>query len=158
LAGNLEAFDRVRLRPRVLTGVAAPDLSATVLGMRLALPVGVAPMALQGLAHPEGEVATARAASGVGVAMTRSTLATASLGEGRVAAPGALLFQLYVLRDRGATRALVDRAVAAGARAIVVTVDAPTYGHRRPGVVTEFVLPEGTRLPNLAGLPGPTPS
>src|SRR5262245_54419345 len=154
LAGNLAAFDRPRLRPDVLTGITAPDLSTTVLGVRLALPVAVAPMAVQGLAHPEGDVATARAAGGVGTAMILATLASRSLEE-VAAVPCPLWFQLYVLRDRGATRALIDRAVAAGARALVVTVDAPTPGHRRPGVVAEFVLPRGTHLPNLAGLPMP---
>jgi 4-hydroxymandelate oxidase len=123
--------------------------------MRLTLPVAVAPMALQGLAHPEGEVATARAAAGVGIAMILSTLASRSLEEVAAAAPCPLWFQLYVLRDRGATRALIDRAAAAGARALVLTVDAPPSGHRRPGAVSEFILPRCARLPNLAGLPAP---
>jgi len=101
LAANLAAFDRLRLRPDVLTGTTAPDLSTTMLGVRIALPVAVAPMALQGLAHPEGDVATARAASDVGTAMILATLASRSLEE--VAAASPLLFQLYVLRDRGAT-------------------------------------------------------
>jgi 4-hydroxymandelate oxidase len=157
LAANLAAFDRLWLRPDVLTGTTAPDLSTTVLGARLTLPVAVAPMALQGLAHPEGDVATARAAGDVGTAMILATLASRSLEEVAAAVPCPLWFQLYVLRDRGATRTLIDRAVAAGARALVVTVDAPTSGHRRPGVLTEFILPRGTRLPNLTGLPAPTP-
>ena len=155
LAANLAAFDRLRLRPDVLTGTTAPDLSTTVLGVRLALPVAVAPMALQSLAHPEGDVATARAASDVGTAMILATMASRSLEE--VAAASPLWFQLYVLRDRGATRALMDRAVAAGARALVVTVDAAPSGRRPPGVLTEFILPQATGLPNLAGLPAPTP-
>ena len=154
-AANLAAFDRLRLRPHVLTGITAPDLSTTVLGMRLGLPVAVAPMALQGLAHPEGDVATARAAGDVGTAMILATLASRSLEEVAAVAPCPLWFQLYVLRDRGATRALIDRAVAAGGRALVVTVDAPSSGHRRPGAVSEFILPRGARLPNLAGLPAP---
>ena len=87
LAANLAAFDRLRLRPDALTGITAPDLSTVVLGMRLTLPVAVAPMALQGLAHPEGEVATARAAAGVGIAMILSTLASRSLEEVAAAAP-----------------------------------------------------------------------
>ena len=154
-AANLAAFDRLRLRPHVLTGITAPDLSTTVLGIRLGLPVAVAPMALQGLAHPEGDVATARAAGDVGSAMILATLASRSLEEVVAAAPCPLWFQLYVLRDRGATRALIDRAVAAGGRALVVTVDATSSGHRVPGAVSEFILPRGARLPNLAGLPAP---
>jgi isopentenyl diphosphate isomerase/L-lactate dehydrogenase-like FMN-dependent dehydrogenase len=74
LAANLAAFDRLRLRPQVLTGITAPDLSITVLGTRLGLPLAVAPMALHGLAHPEGDVATARAAGDVGTAMILATL------------------------------------------------------------------------------------
>src|SRR5262249_60693912 len=93
----------------------------------------------------------------VGPAIIPATLASRSLEEVAAVTPCPLWFQLYVLRDRGATRALIDRAVAAGARALVMTVDAPPSGHRRPGVLTEFILPQGTRLPNLAGLPAPTP-
>ena len=157
LAANLAAVDRLRLRPNMLTGATGPDLSTTVLGVKLALPVAVAPMALQGLAHPEGDVATGRGANDVGTAMILATMASRSLEEVAAAAPGPLWFQLYVLRDRGATRALIHRAVAAGARGLVVTVDATPSGRRPPGVLTEFTLPQGTRLPNLAGLPAPTP-
>jgi 4-hydroxymandelate oxidase len=157
LAANCAAFDRVRLRPHVLTGVTQADLSTTVLGVRLALPIAVAPMALQGLAHPEGEVATTRAAGAVGTAMILSTMASTRLEEVGAAATGPFWFQLYLLRDRGTTRALVERAVAAGAGALVVTVDAPAYGRRRPGVVSSFSLPPDARLPNLDGLPAPAP-
>src|SRR5262249_31192337 len=133
LSAHLAAFDRLRLRPDVLTGTTAPDLSTTVLGARLTLPVAVAPMALQGLAHPEGDMATARATGDVGTAMILATLASRSLEE-VVAAPCPLWVQLYVLRDRGATRALIDRAVAAGAPAPRGTGGAPPPGHPPPPV------------------------
>jgi len=100
VAANRVAFERVRLRPRVLTGAGEPDLAITTLGQRLAMPVAVAPVALQRLAHPEGELATARAAATAGTAMILSTMATTSIEEVVcVAAP--LWFQLYLLRDRG---------------------------------------------------------
>jgi 4-hydroxymandelate oxidase len=155
LAANCAAFSRLLLRPRVLNGVVQADASTSVFGVRLALPVAVAPMALQALAHPDGEVATTRAAEAAGTAMILSIMASTRLED--AAAAGPLWFQLYVLRDRGATRALVDRAVAAGVRALVVTVDAPPHSHRRPGVVSGFSLPRGARLPNLDGLPAPAP-
>jgi len=152
LRDNRAAFARVKLRPRMLVGVAEPSLATTALGQQLPMPVAIAPMAYQRLAHPDGEIATVRAAGALGVPMTLSTMATASVEEVAGAATAPLWFQLYVWRDRDATRALVARAEAAGVRALVVTVDATRLGTRRRDVDNGFALPAGLRLGNLEGL------
>lgn len=149
LRENREAWGRVALQPRVLVDVSARDLATTVLGRRLALPVLVAPCAYQRLAHPDGECATARAAHAVGTVMTLSTLSNASLEEVRAASAGPLWFQLYCYKDRGLTRALVERAEAAGYDALVLTVDTPLLGRRERDVRNRFRLPEGMRMGNV---------
>ena len=149
LRENAAAFAHLALRPRVMRDVSRCDLSATVLGERLDLPVLVAPMAFQRLAHPEGELATARAARGAGSLMVLSTLATAGLEEVHAAAPGPLWFQLYLYKDRGATRALVERAERAGCTAIVLTADTPFLGRRERDVRNGFTLPPGLSFGNV---------
>jgi isopentenyl diphosphate isomerase/L-lactate dehydrogenase-like FMN-dependent dehydrogenase len=122
----------------------------------VAFPVLVAPTAFHRLATPEGEVATARAARALDTIMVASTLATVPLED--VAATGAARwFQLYVFSDRGLTRELVERAVAAGYTALVPTVDAPTIGIRYADQRNRFVLPEGLELANVAAALGAGP-
>lgn len=152
LRDNRAAFERVKLKPRMLVGVDRVSLATAALGIDLPMPVAIAPMAYQRLAHPDGELATARAAGAVGIPMTLSTMATASVEEVAAVATAPLWFQLYVWRDRGATKALVERAEAAGARALVITVDAPRLGTRRRDVDNVFALPPNVRLGNLEGL------
>jgi 4-hydroxymandelate oxidase len=143
MADNVEAFGRLRLRPRVLRDVGDVSTRATTLGLDLALPVLVAPVAYQRRAHPDGEAATARAAAAAGTAMCVSTLATATVEEVASAAPDAtLLHQLYVFRDRGLTVELVERAVAAGCRAVVLTADLPVVGKRERELRGAWALPE----------------
>jgi 4-hydroxymandelate oxidase len=150
LAANRRAFARRALCPRVLVDVSRCDPGLELLGERLAFPVLVAPMAVQRLAHPDGELATARAAAALGTLFIASTLASVSLEETAAAAPGApRWFQLYVHRDRGLTRALVERARAAGYRALVLTVDAPVLGRRLADVRNGFELPPGVGFANL---------
>lgn len=151
LRENRAAFGRVRLRPRVLRRVGEISTDTTVLGTQVRMPVLVAPMAFQRLAHPEGELATARGAAGVGALMVTSTLASSSLEEVAGAASGPLWFQLYVYRDRDVTRRLVERAHAAGYRALVLTVDTPVLGNREREVRTGFRLPDTLPIGNLAG-------
>jgi 4-hydroxymandelate oxidase len=153
LAENVRAWRRWTFVRRSLVDVSQLDTSTTVLGTPVAFPVLVAPTAFHRLAAPEGEVATARAALSVDTIMVNSTLSTVSLED--VAATGAKRwFQLYVFKDRGITRELVDRAVAAGFTAIVPTVDAPTIGIRYADQRNRFVLPAGMDLATLgAALP-----
>jgi len=126
-----DAWDQFRLRPRVLADVAPVDLSTTILGRTVALPVGIAPAALHGLAHPAGELATARGAAAAGAIHVVSTVASETLEAIAEAAPaGRRWFQLYVQRDREVTKALVQRAAAAGYGALCLTVDLPVLGYR----------------------------
>lgn len=150
LRANIEAWARLRLHYRVLTGTAPDSTATTVLGERLAAPVLVAPTAFHRLACAEGELATARAAARAGTVMVLSSLSNTGVEEVCAAAPGRVWFQLYIYRDRGATAALVARAEAAGARAIVVTVDAPVLGRRERDVRNGFHLPAGLRVENLS--------
>jgi 4-hydroxymandelate oxidase len=150
LADNQAAFRRRKLVYRVLRDLSGRTLATTVLGQPVSMPVLVAPTAFHRLADPEGEVATARAAAAQGTVMMLSTLSTCSL-EAVCGAGGTVWFQLYVYRDRGATRALVERAEAAGCRALVLTVDAQLWGRRERDVRNRFQLPPGLECANLGG-------
>lgn len=149
LRGNRAAFERICLNYRVLVDVRTRRLETTVLGEKISMPILVAPTAFHRLAHPDGELATARAAARAGTVMTVSTLSTTSVEDIARAAPAPLWFQLYVYKDRGATRALVERVEAAGCRALVLTVDAPVLGRRERDMRNQFRLPEGVRIENL---------
>lgn len=150
LEDNRSAFDLYKLWYRVLVDVESVDTSAEILGSRLRMPIMVAPTAYQKLAHPLGEVATAMGAASAGTIMVVSTLATTSLEEVASSSEGEKWFQLYVHKDRGLTKELVERATEAGYRAIVLTVDAPILGRRLADERNSFALPEGLSMENLA--------
>jgi isopentenyl diphosphate isomerase/L-lactate dehydrogenase-like FMN-dependent dehydrogenase len=155
LRWNVEAFRRWLLRPRVLVDVAGCSTATTVLGQEVALPVLVAPVAFQRVAHPDGEVAMARAAAAAGTIICLSTLATSTPEE--VAATGASRwFQVYVFRDQGVTRELVARAREAGFTALALTVDTPVLGRRERDARTGFTIPAGLTVASL-GQGGVTP-
>jgi isopentenyl diphosphate isomerase/L-lactate dehydrogenase-like FMN-dependent dehydrogenase len=155
LRENVSAFARWRLRPRVLVDVDEVSTRATVLGDPVAMPILVAPVAFQQLAHPDGEAGMARAAAAVGTVMCLSTLATARPSEVAAAAPDARLwFQLYCFRDRGVTRALLDEAVEAGFRAVALTVDAPRPGRRERDLRSGFQLPPEVSVPSVVEATG----
>ena len=149
LERNRAAYEAIPIHYRVLRDVSERDLSTSVLGIPLSMPIVVAPTACHELAHPDGELATARAAGAAGTLMVISTLANFAMEDVRREATGPLWFQLYIYRDRGVTRELVRRAEAAGCRAIVFTVDAPVGGQRERDVRNEFRLPEGIVMRNL---------
>jgi 4-hydroxymandelate oxidase len=152
LRWNRASFGRFMLRPRVLVDVSRVDPSVTVLGERVATPVLLAPTAFQRLAHAEGELATARAARSAGTILVASTLSTFSIEE-IAAEAGALWLQLYVFRDRSITRALVERAEAAGCKAICLTVTVPVQGNRERDARNAFALPMDLEMANFVGLP-----
>jgi 4-hydroxymandelate oxidase len=159
LAEAEAAWRRYRLRPRVLVDVSRVDPSTTLLGMPAAYPAATAPMAVHGLAHPDAELATARAAAGAGVPFTLSTMSSRSIEEVAEATPdGTNWFQLYVQARPERSRRLVARAEAAGFRAIVLTVDLPILGYRvrdrRHG--WELGVPLGNF--QTRGVPGQGPS
>ena len=153
LRASRAAWDAIQIRYRVLRDVSTRTLATTVLGDALAFPVLVAPMAFQRLAHADGELATARAAAAAGAGMILSTLATTSIEDVRAAARGPLWFQLYIYRDRGASRALVERAERAGCTALVLTVDSPLLGRRERDVRNAFHVTDDFTVPNLTGDP-----
>lgn len=143
LAENEAAWRRYRLRPRVLVDVGAVDASTSMLGTPSAFPVAIAPMATHGLAHPDAEAATGRAAAAARVPFAVSTMSSRSIEEVAAAAPDAARwFQLYTQADRGRSRALVDRAAAVGFEALIVTVDLPRLGYRDRDRRNGFDLPE----------------
>ncbi len=153
LRDNRAAFKRFKLRPRMLVDVSQRDLSTTILGQSLQSPILIAPMAFQCLADPEGEVATAKAAAQSGTVMVLSTLATKSIeAVASVRNHTPQWFQLYMHRDRALTRALVERAHAAGFQALCLTVDAPVLGRRERDKRNQFVLPSEMELANLVML------
>jgi 4-hydroxymandelate oxidase len=144
LRENVAAFQRRKLRPRVLVDVRGGTTATTVLGTPVSLPVVIAPLALQRMAHPEGELATARAAAAAGTIMCLSTAATARPAEVAAVAPDApRWFQVYVFDDRSVTEALVEEAVDSGYGALVLTVDAPYLGRRERDLRIDFKIPEG---------------
>jgi 4-hydroxymandelate oxidase len=152
LSGNVEAWARWQLHPRVLAGVAGVDLATTLLGTAVSSPLVIAPTAVHDLAHAEGEIATARGAADVGALMVLSSLASRSLEEVAAVAPGAPRWmQVYILRDRARTVDLVGRAAAHGYGALVLTVDTAVSGLRLRELRGGVRLPSHVTLPNVAG-------
>jgi (S)-3,5-dihydroxyphenylglycine transaminase len=155
VAANREAFDRAWLRPAALAGArtagAAPRLGVTILGRAWAAPYGVAPLAYHTLVHPDGELATVRAAGAAGLPVVVSTFAGRTFEELAAAATTPLWLQVYCFRDRGITDDLIRRAVDAGFEALVLTADTPFLGRRLRDVRNGFRLPAGVRPVNLPG-------
>jgi len=149
LADNREAWNRIRLRPRVLVDVSRVDLATTAFGSSLAHPIVVAPTAAHDLAHPDGERATARGAAAAGSLMTLSTISSVPMEEVAAAPRGApRWFQLYAPSDRAACETLVRRAADAGYAAVAVTVDLPLPGNRERDLRNDFAVELGVHLPS----------
>jgi 4-hydroxymandelate oxidase len=136
---NLAAFERRKLRPRVLVDVGEVSTVTTVLGTEIALPVLIAPLAMQRMAHPDGEEATARAAAAAGTIMCLSSAATCAPAE---LTSGHRWFQVYVWRPRAQTEQAIEEAVASGYSALVLTVDVPYLGRRERDLRVDFKVPE----------------
>jgi 4-hydroxymandelate oxidase len=149
LRENRRGFDRLAMHYKVLVDVAARSPGTRVLGQDVSMPLLIAPTAFHRLAHPDGELATARAAGAAGTIMILSTLSNTRVEDVVAAASGPVWFQLYVYRDRGVTQGLVERVEAAGCRALVLTVDAPLLGRRERDVRNRFHLPDGLSLENM---------
>jgi 4-hydroxymandelate oxidase len=158
LRANAAGWSGHELLPRVLVDVSEVSTATTVLGTSVAMPVLVAPVAIQKMAHPDGEVGMARAAAAAGTIMTLSTIATSTPGEVALGAPADAprWFQVYVLSDRGVTRALVDEAVGHGYSALVLTVDAPRAGRRERDLRSQFGVPPGIDMPAVTAATGGT--
>ena len=147
LRDNIAGFERRKLRPRVLVDVREVTTATTILGTEIAAPVFIAPLAMQKMAHPDGEVATARAAAEAGTVMCISTAATVRPAAIAAAAPdGKRWFQVYVFENRAITETLIDEACASGYSALVLTVDTPYLGRRERDVRVDFKVPEELEL------------
>ncbi len=141
LERNVAAFRRVEFRPQVLRDVGAVDTSCRLLGRTLPMPLVMAPTGFTRILTPAGELAVARSAARKGLPYTLSTLATRSIEEVAAESDGPKWFQVYVWRDRGLVREMLDRADRAGYEAIVLTVDTPVLGRRERDVRHGFTLP-----------------
>jgi 4-hydroxymandelate oxidase len=155
LQENVIAWGHWRLRPRVLTDVHEVSTATEVLGKPASMPVLVAPVAYQRMAHPEGEAEMARGTADAGTAMCLSTLSNTRPADVAAAAPGGRhLFQLYAFNDPGVTRALVEEAVESGFEAILLTVDAPPGGNRERDRRNGFTMPIELGTPGLTAATG----
>jgi L-lactate dehydrogenase (cytochrome) len=141
LRRNRAAFTRIEFRPRVLRDVSHVDPSVSVLGRTLPIPLVLAPTGSTRIAHPEGELAVARAAARAGLPYTLSTLGTRSIEDVARASDGPHWFQLYVWEDRGLAKELIHRAQAVGYEALVLTLDTVVFGRRDRDVRRGFTLP-----------------
>ncbi len=157
LRWNRDAFDRLRILPRVLTPRSSRQPGAgtrrRLFGRDLAHPIIVAPVAFQRLAHPEGERAIAMGAGAQDAMMVLSSLSSVDMAEAAAVSPTCRWFQLYFQPSRAATAALVARAERAAYELLVVTVDAPVNGIRDREMKARFRLPSDVAAVNLAGLP-----
>jgi isopentenyl diphosphate isomerase/L-lactate dehydrogenase-like FMN-dependent dehydrogenase len=155
LRENVSAWGHWRLRPRVLTDVHEVSTATEVLGRPASMPILVAPVAYQRMAHPEGEAEMARGAAEAGTAMCLSTLSNTRPADVAAPAPGGRhLFQLYAFNDPGVTRALMDEAIDSGFEAILVTVDAPPGGNRERDRRNGFTMPIELGTPGLTAATG----
>jgi 4-hydroxymandelate oxidase len=157
LNDNRAAFGRRRIVPRVMTDVSTIDTAVEVLGRTWPWPIWICPTALQRMAHPDGELATARAAASRGITMTVSTSASTDIAD-VAAVGGPRWFQVYLLADPGARRALIQRAADHGYEALVMTVDLQRLGRRERDIRIGFTLPEGVTVPNVAWATGESPN
>jgi 4-hydroxymandelate oxidase len=149
LRWNREAYDRLQLRPRVLVDVSRIDTRVSLFGQELAHPILLAPVADQRMVHPEGETATARGAGTAEAIFVVSSFTNTPIEEVTKNASAPLWFQLYVQRDREFTRDVVQRAEAAGCKALCVTVDVPTFGARDRQAKAKYELAPGLSRPHL---------
>jgi L-lactate dehydrogenase (cytochrome) len=152
LRANRAALRRWQFRPRVLRDVSEPDLGASLLGWQFSAPIGLAPAGYPRMMHPDGELAVARAAASRGLPYGLSTCGTVTIEELAATGHRDLWFQLYVLRDRKLSHALIDRAAAAGFRALEVTVDTPVGGRRTRDLRSGLTIPPELTIGTVLGI------
>ena len=149
LRANRSDLEQIKLRQRVMVDVSSRDTSTTMLGEKVALPVGLAPVGLTGLLRGDGEILACRAAQAAGIPFTMSTPSICSIEDVAAAVNKPFWFQLYVLRDRGFVRSLTERAAAAKCSALMLTVDLPMMGQRHVDIRNGLSVPPSLRLKNL---------
>jgi L-lactate dehydrogenase (cytochrome) len=149
LRANRADFEQIKLRQRILVDVSEQSTATTILGAPAALPLILAPVGLLGMQHGNGEILACRAAQASGIPFTLSTMSVCSIEDVAAAVDKPFWFQLYVMRDRGFVRALVERAVAAKCSALVLTVDLQVLGQRHRDIKNGLSVPPKIRLNNM---------
>jgi L-lactate dehydrogenase (cytochrome) len=152
LRANRADLERLKLRQRVLIDVSSRDMAATVANEKLSLPLALGPVALTGLLCGNGEILACRAAHAAGSQYTLSTLSICSIEDVAAAVGKPFWFQLYVMKDRGFVRALIERAVAARCSALVLTVDLPMSGQRHCDIKNGLAVPPSLKFKNLVDM------
>lgn len=151
LLENSEAYGKYRIRPRVLRDISQIDTSVPLFGVRSPIPLGIAPTAMQCLAHPDGEVATARACRKAGLVLGLSSFATNTLEDvAGASGDNPRILQLYLFEEREHSRKLIQRAKKAGYKAVFLTVDTPMLGRRNLEIRNQFKLPKPYKIANFA--------
>ncbi|KAK5135112.1 hypothetical protein LTR08_005637 [Meristemomyces frigidus] len=150
LRENIEAFGKYRIRPRVLRDVSSIDTSVEIFGQMNSIPLGVAPTAMQKLAHADGELGTARACKNMKVAMGLSSFATTTLEDvAEASGDNPNVLQLYLFESREHSHKLIQRAKKAGYKAVFLTVDTPFLGRRNLEIRNQFKLPPHFKIANF---------
>jgi isopentenyl diphosphate isomerase/L-lactate dehydrogenase-like FMN-dependent dehydrogenase len=157
LRRNEAAFGDIALIPRPLNGAATRDISVELFGRKLSLPVLIGPTGLSGLFWPGGEIAAARAASAAGTAYCLSHASVCTIEELAAAGAAPRWMQIFIYRDRGFTRAFVERAQAAGYDALVLTIDNQLLGNRERDIRNGFSIPPRFGARDLAAMAGKLP-
>ena len=152
LRANREDLERIKLRQRVLVDVSQRDLTTTIMGERAALPLALAPIGLCGMQHGDGEILACRAAQAAGIPFTLSTMSVCSMEDVAQAVDKPFWFQLYVMKDRGFIRALIERAAAAKCSALMLTVDLQVLGQRHCDLRNGMTVPPQIRLANIVDI------
>jgi (S)-2-hydroxy-acid oxidase len=151
LAENMLAYRKYRIRPRVLRDISQIDTTAKVFGHTNSVPFGVAPTAMQRLAHSDGEIATARACRAKGIAMGCSSFSTSTIEDvAEACGPIPYALQLYLFEERAHSKKLIERAKKAGFKAVLLTVDTPMLGRRNQEIKNQFKLPSHLSIANFA--------
>jgi L-lactate dehydrogenase (cytochrome) len=149
LRANREDLERIKFRQRILVDVSKRDLSTTILGEPAALPLVLAPVGLLGMQHGDGEILACRAAQAAGIPFTLSTMSICSIEDVASSVDKPFWFQLYVMKDRGFIKALVERAIAARCSALVLTVDLQVIGQRHQDIKNGMTVPPEWTLSKL---------
>ena len=149
LRANRADLERIKLRQRVLVDVSQRDLATTIMGERVSLPLALAPIGLCGMQYGDGEILACRAAQAAGIPFTLSTMSICSIEDVAQAVDKPFWFQLYVMKDRGFIRALIERAAAAKCSALMLTVDLQVLGQRHCDVRNGMTVPPQIKFANI---------
>src|SRR6266446_7783626 len=152
LRANRADMERIKLRQRVLVDVSHRDLGTTIIGEKVPLPLALGPVALTGMQHRDGEILACRAAQAAGLPFCLSTMSICSIEDVAEAVDKPFWFQLYVMKDRGFVRSLIERAAAAKCSALVLTVDLQVLGQRHADIKNGLSVPPSLKIKNLINM------